>query len=83
MKTKKITDFTEQELIIEHKKRKSNSISYSLCIVMVLGITIYGFVKNGPSFFTILPIAMSPIFIITWKNYKETKNEIKSRNIKC
>lgn len=82
MKTKKLTDLTEQELIIEQKKRKSINISYSFIMGMTIGVTVYGFIKNGLSFFTILPIIFFPIFIINWKNYKEAKNEIKSRNIK-
>lgn len=81
MNTKKLTDLTEEDLIIEQKKRKSNSISYSFIMGIMIGVTVYGFIKNGFSFFTILPILFFPIFIMNWKNYNEVKNEIKSRNI--
>ncbi|TDE47044.1 hypothetical protein E0I26_02855 [Flavobacterium rhamnosiphilum] len=81
MKTKRLTDLTEQELIIEQKKRKSISTSYSFIMGMMIGITVYGFIKNGLSFFSLLPIIFLPIFIMNWNNYKEVKNEIKSRNI--
>lgn len=82
MKTNKLTDLTDQELILEQKKRKSTSISYSIIIGIMIGVSIYGYIKNGFSFFTVMPVMFFPIFIINWKNYQEAINEVKSRNIK-
>lgn len=82
MKTNKLTDLTDQELILEQKKRKSTSISYSIIIGIMIGVSIYGYIKNGFSFFTVMPIMFFPTFIINWKNYQEAINEVKSRNIK-
>jgi hypothetical protein len=48
----------------------------------MIGVSIYGYIKNGFSFFTVMPIMFFPIFIINWKNYQEAINEVKSRNIK-
>ncbi|MCM5528306.1 hypothetical protein [Parasegetibacter sp. NRK P23] len=81
MQTKKPSELTAEELTAEEKKRKGIYIVFSMLIGVMTGVSIYGSVKNGFSFFTVMPIIFFPLFLLNLKQYKEVKKEIKSRNI--
>lgn len=81
MQTKKLSELTAEELTAEEKKRKGIYIAFSMLIGIMTGVSIYGSVKNGFSFFTVMPIIFFPLFLLNLKQYKDVKKEIKSRNI--
>lgn len=81
MQTKKLSELTAEELTAEEKKRKGIYIVFSMLIGVMTGVSIYGSVKNGFSFFTVMPIIFFPLFLLNLKQYKDVKKEIKSRNI--
>lgn len=81
MQTKKLSELTAEELTAEEKKRKGIYIAFSMLIGVMTGVSIYGSVKNGFSFFTVMPIIFFPLFLLNLKQYKDVKKEIKSRNI--
>lgn len=81
MQTKKLSELTAEELTAEEKKRKGIYIVFSMLIGVMTGVSIYGSVKNGFSFFTVMPIIFFPLFLLNLKQYKDVKKEIKFRNI--
>lgn len=81
MQTKKLSELTAEELTAEEKKRKGIYIAFSMLIGIMTGVSIYGSVKNGFSFFTVMPIIFFPLFLLNLKQYKDVKKEIKFRNI--
>ena len=82
MKQKELIEFTQQELLQEEKKRKSNQIAGSLIVGIMIGIAIYRTVNNGFGFFTFFPLFFLPIAISAGTNYNAVKKEIKSRETK-
>lgn len=81
MQTKKLSELTAEELTAEEKKRKAVYIAFSMLVGIMTGVSIYGYVKNGFTFFTVMPIFFLPLFLLNLKQYKDVKKEIKSRNI--
>jgi hypothetical protein len=73
---------SDQELIIEEKKRKGIFIVFSVFIGLMIGVSIFGFGKKEYTSTTIMPMIVIPLYLMNWRNYKDAKNEIKSRNIK-
>jgi hypothetical protein len=70
MNQKELSELTDQELLIEAKKMKSNSIINAFLIGLFIGIVIYSIVKNSWGFFTLIPL-----FFV----YKLTKNSKKDK----
>jgi Ca2+-dependent lipid-binding protein len=76
---KKLSEFTDEELVQEAKKKKKDSIYHALGIGFMVGVAFYSVVKNGLSFVTFAIIAFV-VFIISKKpNDKAVQEEIKSR----
>lgn len=85
MKDKKLLELTDQELLDEAKKMNSNSIIHALLIGIMIGIIIYGVVKNNLGFFTLIPLYFAyRVFNNTEnnKNNKELEKLLKERNLK-
>jgi Ca2+-dependent lipid-binding protein len=76
---KNLSEFTDEELVQEEKKKKQNSIYHALGIGFMVGVAFYSVVKNGFSFVTFAIIAF--VFFIIYKkpNDKAVQEEIKSR----
>ena len=49
----------QKELLDKAKKKKSNSIFYSLFIGFLIGIVIYSIVVNSWGFFTLIPLFLA------------------------
>lgn len=83
MKDKKLSELTDQELLDEAKKMRSNSITYALLIGFVIGITIYGVAKNNLGFLTLIPLYFAyKVFNNTEnKKKKELEEILKERNL--
>ena len=83
MKGKKLSELTDQELLLEAKKVKSTSITNAVLIGFLIGIVFYSIMNNRLGFFTLIPL----FFIyraINKSTYdsKELKDLLKERNLK-
>ncbi|WP_432714134.1 hypothetical protein [Pedobacter sp.] len=76
-----LTELSDQELLAERKKLKSNHIINAVLCGLLIGVSIYNTVRNGLGFFTFFPLYF--VFIV-FNNRKKTKalnDELKSRNL--
>lgn len=81
MKEKELTELSDQELLEKKKKSKSNNITSSVILGIMIGIAIYSTVKNGLGLFTFFPLLFIPIAKNNSKNNKALEAELKSRNL--
>lgn len=85
MDQKKFTTLSDQELLQEQKKMKSNKIINALLIGVLVGVTVYSVIKKGFGFFSFLPLFMGYFLFKNTANSKlmekELMEEIKSRNL--
>ncbi|SFH20669.1 hypothetical protein [Pedobacter insulae] len=79
MDYKKLSD---EELLSEHKKVKTNDLINATLIGTFVGIACYSTIKHGAGFFTFFPLFFVFIFLKRKKDNKELENELKSRNLK-
>jgi hypothetical protein len=56
MMQKELSQLTDEELIKEAKKIKSNTIINAVLIGFLMGIVFYSFVKNSWGFLTLIPL---------------------------
>ncbi|MCS3532236.1 hypothetical protein [Chryseobacterium sp. JUb7] len=82
MKEEKFVKFSDQELFDKRKSLKTLTIINAVLIGFLIGISIYGAIKNGFGFFTFFPLIFVFLLIKTKSDSKELENEIKSRNLK-
>lgn len=86
MEQKNLKELNDQEILQEKKKLDTNKIINATLIGLFLGVTIYGAVKNGFTFFTFFPLFFVFLLITNGnkknKYEKELKNEMISRNLK-
>ena len=83
MQEKKLSEFSDQELLQEAKKMKSASIINAFLIGLLIGIILYSVVKNSWGFLTLLPLFL--IYKLNNKSENDTKeleNLLKERNLK-
>lgn len=79
---KKLSEFTDQELLQEEKKRKKDSIYHALGIGFMVGVAVYSVVKNGLSFVTFVIIGFVLYVISKKPNDKAVQEEIELRKSK-
>lgn len=82
MKENKFAKFSDQELLDKRKNLKTLTIINAVLIGFLIGISIYGAIKNGFGFFTFFPLIFVFLLIKTKTDSKELENEISSRNLK-
>ncbi len=82
MKQKELSELTDQELLIEAKKMKSNSIINAFFIGFLIGIIIYSIVANSWGFFTLIPLFLAYKLIKNSKKDKVLVKLSKERNLK-
>ena len=83
MQEKKLSEFSDQELLQEAKKMKSAFIINAFLIGLLIGIILYSVVKNSWGFLTLLPLFL--IYKLNNKSKNDTKgseNLLKERNLK-
>jgi hypothetical protein len=83
MNHKKLSELTDQELLDEAKKMKSNSIINILSIGFLACAIFYSVIKNTWGFFTLIPLYF--IYKLTNNskyNSQELKSILKERNLK-
>jgi hypothetical protein len=82
MKQKELSELTDQELLIEAKKMKSNSIINAFLIGLFIGIVIYSIVVNSWGFFTLIPLLLAYKLTNNFKKDKVMEKLLKERNLK-
>lgn len=83
MEHKKLSELTDQELLQEYHRIKSNAVTSALFIGFLIGIVIYSAVKNTWGFFTLIPLFIA--YKLTKKpqhNLQEVENLLKERKLK-
>ena len=81
MKKTDLTKLTNEELKIELKKRKNNYQGGAFLVGMMIGVAIWGIVKNGKYFLIVMPFIFGYWFRNSKTEIDEIKKEIKSRNL--
>lgn len=86
MKTKKLTELSNQELLQKIKTIKTNKLIDALIVGITIGIVLYSAVKNGFGFFTFFPLIVTYLIVKNSENNKilenEIVNELNSRELK-
>lgn len=83
MQQKELSELTDQELLQEAKKMKSNSIIDAVFIGFLAGIVFFSVVMNSWGFVTLIPVFL--IYKLVKKpndRQKELNNLLKERNLK-
>jgi uncharacterized membrane protein YdbT with pleckstrin-like domain len=78
---KPLTEFTDEELLQEEKKRMESRKFFPFIIGLSVGIAAYSTFKNGIGFFTIFPLIFILPSIAADKKYKAVKAEIEARKL--
>jgi predicted membrane protein len=82
MKQKELSELTDEELLIEAKKMKSNSIINAFLIGLFIGIVIYSVVKNSWGFLTLIPLFFAYKLTKNSKKEKVLEKLLRDRNLK-
>ncbi|SMG09962.1 hypothetical protein SAMN05661096_00276 [Marivirga sericea] len=82
MKNKELSELSDQEVLDESKKVKSNPIANALIIGFLFGIVIYSVVVNTWGFLTLIPLWLAYHFINNSKKAKKIEQLLKERNLK-
>jgi uncharacterized membrane protein len=80
MKSKQISEFSNEELVTEVKKRKVLFLAFCGMVALLVCCGIFLTVKQGFGVFTMLPIVFISFIVIIRKNYIDAKIELESRN---
>ena len=83
MDQKKLSELTDEELLIEAKKMKSNAITNGVLVGFFVGIIVYSIVNSSVGLFTLIPLFLAYKLINNSKyNQQELKDLLKERNLK-
>ena len=77
--TTNLKDLFDNELVLEHKKRKKEYTYNAFFIGLMTGGAVWSTVKNGFGFLTFLPLLTIYFFRNANTNYKEIQEEIDDR----
>lgn len=85
MDQKKPAELSDLELLQERKKLKTSKLTAAMLIGLLLGVFVYGAVKNGFTFFTFFPLVFAFILVNSGRKKMQfetdVKNEINLRNL--
>ena len=83
MTKRKLSELSDEELLQEAKKMKSNSIMNAVLIGFLAGIIIYSVVKNTLGLVTLIPLFLA-YKLVNKSNYnnQELESILKERNLK-
>jgi hypothetical protein len=83
MTERKLSELTDEELLQEAKKMKSNSIMNAVLIGFFVGVIVYSVVKNTIGLVTLIPIFFV-YRLVNKSNYnnQELERLLKERNLK-
>lgn len=82
MNKKKLSEFTDQELLEEAKKEKLSPTANAFFIGIMIGIIIYSIVANTWGFLTLIPLIFAYKLVESSKKDKELERLLKARNLK-
>ena len=83
MTERKLSEFTDEELLQEAKKMKSNSIINAVLIGFFVGVIVYSVVKDTVGLVTLIPIFFVYRMVNKTKNdNQELEKLLKERNLK-
>lgn len=83
MTERKLSELTDEELLQEAKKLKSNSIMNAVLIGFLIGVIFYSVVKNTLGFLTLIPLFIAYKLVNKSKHDKqELENLLNERNLK-
>lgn len=82
MVQRELATLSDQELLQEQKKAKTNSIISAVFIGCLVGVAVYSAVKNGIGFFTFFPLFFVYILVVNGKKAVALTKELKARNLK-
>lgn len=74
-------ELTNQELLDNYKKAKTNRIVNAVIIGAFIGVAAYSTFKNGLGFFTFFPLFFVYLLLKNNKDFKMLEKELKSRNL--
>lgn len=74
MEQKKLTELTDEELLIEAKKMKSTMILNAVLIGVLIGVMVYSITKNGLGFLTLILLFVA-YKLINRSNYNKKELE--------
>ena len=80
--TENLSHLTDEQLLSEQQKRKTNFISISVVMVAFVLVAALNFIAGNPLIFSILPIVFLPIFMKHRMAFFTIKNEIATRTQK-
>ena len=83
MTERKLSELSDEELLQEAKKMKSNSIMNAVLIGFLAGIIIYSVMKNTLGLVTLIPLFLA-YKLVNKSNYnnQELESILKERNLK-
>lgn len=81
MADKKLSELTNKAILEKSKKQKSIKLYDAVIIGLLIGIAIYGAVKNGVGLFTFIPLIYLPIVIKNNNKNKALEKLLKERNL--
>lgn len=82
MEPKKLSELTDQELLQEAKKMKSNAIVNAAFIGFLIGVIFYSVIKNTWGLLTLIPLFLVYKLLQKPKHNKELEELLKERNLK-
>ena len=82
MKQKELADLTNEELLLEAKKIKTNNIYDAAIFGFLIGVAVYSTVRNGFGWLTFLPLIYIPIAAKNKIRNKEVERLVKERGLK-
>lgn len=82
MEQKKLTELSNEELLLEVKRIKPVKIYDAVIFGCLIGIAIYSSVKNGFGLLSFLPLVYLPIASKNNAKRKELEKLLKERNLK-
>ncbi|MFT3679928.1 MAG: hypothetical protein QM791_06625 [Ferruginibacter sp.] len=81
MTEKELSELTDEQLAEQWKKAKANNTTTAVLIGVMIGASVFGAVKKGFTFFTLLPLAVAAFFANAQKKNKAIEKEVKRRNL--
>lgn len=81
MEQNDLKSLTDEQLLQEQKRLKSNNIINAVLIGALIGVAIYSAAKNGVGFFTFFPLFFVYLLFNNGKKAKAIKEELKVRNL--
>lgn len=82
MNQKELSELTDEELLKEAKKMKSNAIINAFFIGFLIGIVIFSVVKNSLGFFTLIPLFLAYKLMKSPTDKNDLEKILKERDLK-